>query len=408
MPSTQSEIMDGFKEHLRVQFKDQKRKTKSITTGNRHRFVDTHLEEVPRLTELIINRVREICPLILTDIDPLIIEIIARGHDLLEDGYGEGCPIGCQQKPTCSEHYVRMSEDTRKKLIELGLGKYEAEYCVDRIRALSKDFSLSKPERNPELYTRLRNEPFEIKCIKTADNWHNMMTLHGRGFEKAVKNYIRVRQSWPKIFTEEELEVLSRIDMIEHPNQMKVRTFLFTHLLAAMERGVDLPNIWLPIEGFPKALANPKRVYEDEIKRMEMRMIWCNVHDGPVHKIENICTPGVLPSIGPQIPFAAEGQIVLARMMEREKLMTLDRFREAGLRFTQMNIESQMIRDSEVCIGQSNPFYSDMGARERILMFLDSIGMSGEDLIKLDDEEEFFRIINEAMEKEREKETLAN
>lgn len=402
MSSVEQKIISGFKEHLGNQFENQRRGTKSIKTGEPHRYLDTHLEEVPRLTAETIRRVREVCPQMLTGLDPLLIEIIARGHDLLEDGYGSHCPKGCERKPTCPEHYERLAQDTRDKLTELGLNEKDAVFCVEKIRALSKDFSVtSKTERNAGLYQGLRQEPFEVRCVKVGDNWHNMLTLSGRGFSKAVRNYVRVRKSWPTVFSDQELAVLSAADLVEYPDEMKMRTFIFGHLFSAMERKGDLPDLWLPVEGERNKMANPRKAYWEEIERMESEGIFIGEHDGIERKIENLCIPGVSMSTGPKIPVAAEGQIVLAKMMEREKLATLFMYRDLGVKIMKKCIKELMYEDYQISNGRSNPFSANLGERERALMFLDSTGMTGEALEKIEDEAEYYRIVDEAIAKEQ-------
>lgn len=401
MSSTETQIIEGLKEHLRVQFKDERRGTRSIMTGESHSCVETHLEEVPRLAAETLRRVSEVNPQILTGVDPFLIDVIARSHDLLEDGYAKGCPIGCQKKPTCPDHYEKMARDTRAKLMELGLSEHDAEFCVAKIRALSKDFSLPKPERNAGLYERLRREPLEVKCIKLGDNWHNLQTLSGRGFLRAVRNYVRVRESWPRVFSEEELETLGETGLVEEPDRMKARSFLFSQLFAAVQQRGDLPNLWLPMGDSGSPMANPLKEYENEIRRMAEQLICLSEHEGAERKLENICMPAISRGLGPEIPLAGEEQIILARMMESERLYTLRFLGSGGLESLKKKLRELAQEDKRISTGHSDPLRRGMPERERVLMFLDSVGLTGRALIELNDESEFRRIVAEAIVREQ-------
>ena len=397
------QIIESFKDHLATQFDGIQRKTKSITTGNKHSFYQTHLNEVPRLTKIIIDDVRQFAPQLFSGIDPDIIDIIARGHDLFEDGYGKDCPEKCQKKPTCPNHYTKLVLETRALFIKLGMSISDAEYCVSGIAHLSKDFGLPKNIRNLDMYRRLSHQPLEIKLIKLGDNWHNLSTLYGRGFDKAVTNYLKIRKSWETIFSNEELEALSNARYMERPIYRQERTALFTFMEDAMQRESDLPDLYLPCGENPQQMVNPLRLYEKEIGEMEKRLIHVGLHKGIRRKIENICLNGMVPVAYPILPNAGESQVALARMTDVERFSTLCKFQAYNLSQIQNMIANVMEEDAAICIGQRNMFYSDMGHRERVLIFLDTIERSGEDIMRMADEDELNRLIEDAIIKERER-----
>jgi len=209
-----------------------------------------------------------------------------------------------------------------------------------------------------------------------------------------------VRKSWFKVFDLDELCALADIGLIEDPEEMLKRTFLFDQLQAALKKGGDLPNESLPFPEIPCELANPTQLYLEEMKRQEEMMIYSNVHVGTMDKIQNLCMPSLCFRSGPEIPMAGESQLLYARMMEVERIPTLHRFGALGLdRFQQM-LSTLMVMDEEVCVGRTDFRYSDMGLRERMLLFLDAVNVCGEELLTLSDEAEFRHLVDAAIEKE--------
>jgi len=97
----------------------------------------------------------------------------------------------------------------------------------------------------------------------------------------------------------------------------------------------------------------------------------------------------------------------LTQMADRCKIFaTLYRFSQRGLNEFQQVLASLMLDDAEVCVGNTGSPVS-CGARESMLSFMEAVGKTGEELLKLQDEGEFKMIIEEAIARERVKENTS-
>ena len=209
--------------------KDDKRSATSIVT-DKHLPYDIHPEEVNK-------RAWELIDKLWTNIPKeeqkflkknfVIIDILSLFHDVIED---------CSP----SDDFDNIKDEIRKKLYEIGsIKKVAINNSLSKIELLAKknednniDEKTGLRNKDLEFYNRLKNKaPFFIKLIKLADQSHNLSTLSGKEIKKALSNYIKVRKSWPIIFTKEELEILYKNKLLENPDTIIDRTDFFEEVL---------------------------------------------------------------------------------------------------------------------------------------------------------------------------------
>ena len=217
--------------------KNDKRDAKSAITNEPFRY-EIHPEEVNKRAWDFLNRIYDdMLPedKIITKKNLSLIDIISLFHDVVED---------C--KP--SDSFKTIQDEVKKGLSEIkiiykskikSIDKSEIKSGLNKIDLLTKpsdeneiDEETGLRKKDLELFKRLKEgAPFFVKIIKLADQSHNLSTLGGKEIEKALKNYIKIRKSWPIIFSEEELEILYKNKILESPKRMVNRTKAFENIL---------------------------------------------------------------------------------------------------------------------------------------------------------------------------------
>ncbi len=416
----------------------QKRETVSLITGKNHPYA-IHLEETATRSRLLIETVfrfvesnsdffrdSEQCPekmialahqieaeiAFLTE-HPEIVEIIARCHDLFEDCAHDICDETCFNFGNGDHPCVHLPFEVRGRLNSLGLGGIFIRTSMEGMKMLTKKPFPTPAERNGDLFQRLSGAPLYLKLIKLADQWHNLSTLSGRRFHKAVQNYLKIRQSWETIFSEEELFLLTHTDFLEQPEVMRYRTSLFQDLFREMEyRRKEKPEpVYLshPGEGIERVeracdpdelpdidLEAIQRRYEAEIARMNgpkerIGGIWINPaflrEKSSEEKIVDLSMAYFMG--GQRIPAEGESQLMCRSQMECDGLIILEKALWMGLRPTQQFVGFACYRDEAVSRGQF-PYYglSD-GTTENIGVFLRLLGMTGPEFLAIQSEAQF-------------------
>ncbi len=256
-----NEALNKIAAFAREKHKGQERSTIDLLTGDPENYADTHLNMVVRHVGEILDRVwlpEEEQKLMRSQ--PIVAKVIARLHDLFEDVKADECEKKCARADTCEYICENLRNETFRILSEAGFGHKTQNLVVDKVTVLTKNRSMKKPDRDILLYENLRKEPFWVKLIKLADQLHNLSSLAGKSFKSALKNYLKIRNSWGIIFTDTELDQLCRAGFLESRQSMERRTQIFQDLYDQIYEG--------------------KKIGPDEMQMFAEEMHFYNSQDG--------------------------------------------------------------------------------------------------------------------------------
>jgi hypothetical protein len=387
---TRNSIIEGFEYYAGRKHEGQKRKTIDLLTGEPESYAKTHLKGVVERSQELLSNI----PLSPEDYArleafPELAKLIAWGHDLIEDCLADVCQPVCIRggvsKPPCAQ----MPAEITQILLHLGLNIPESEEVVSGIKGLTKDGKIPNKEgRQKAFMEQLRTQPFYIKLIKIADQWHNLSSLAGFPFEKAVAQMIEIRKSWEQYLLPEEMELLVQAGYLEPVEIQRRRTEVLEMLLEDLQKKQNRPET--------------REKYRAEIDRMiddSKGSVWVSPEmfdRAPKWRIVDICC--AYDAGGPALAMSGEEQIRYRWMMELETLSTLTQFLDYGFEATK-NIIRGAIQAQQLNRSTENyRLESTGGIIEKAKIFLDTLGVTGKELLEMDSVT-FFDKVNAAIKK---------
>jgi hypothetical protein len=202
------------------------------------------------------------------------------------------------------------------------------------------------------------------------------------GFEKGLTNYLRIRKTWLTLFTDDELEALEEIGILESKSTIKSRNLELENLITAAgvsrqkliefrkKRDSRWPN------GRPTQILEAQQLYDSELPTEER--LFADVMLGRF-KLNEFLMQGTDMADSAELVHAAAIQLLMADKRDIHALPLLFDAHERGLHLTLMQVKMAINMTEQVEI---NPFGSWEGMPEATQILLDVLGLSGNEFLE--------------------------
>ena len=369
---------NAIEEYVTDKHKDQRRSMRSIETKKRLSY-HTHLKEVYERTIYLLEKIElpEEESKLLSEF-PEIVHIVCWMHDLIEDVMIKDCRK-CKDVMTCErgwEEFICMDilAELREKLTEYGVSNKIHDHILECITYLTKNHLLNKDKRSIDMYFRLKDAPLFVKIIKLADEFHNLRTLSGLPFDKALERFLKYAESWGIILSPKEYKQLSKKNIIVNPNIDENGKDYRTSILPnrnVFEKKLEEIESLLNEMKIKKRLLPKDYVYSEE-KLLSMISLENKIHF-EILNIKDEIIKLISENKGALLCRAGESQVIYA--YEKENIDIIRRFiKDTINRLSFENLKDLVKRtiiiDSETNIGKSEIEVSTGGMRSSVEMSL--------------------------------------
>jgi len=245
------------------------------------------------------------------------------------------------------------------------------------------------------MYLRLRDAPLFVKIIKLADEFHNLRTLSGWPFLKALKTYLRYAESWRIIFRDDEYEQFTQKKIIINPlpdgNGKDLRSSILPNSYKYAEKIHQMHILNNLLEEISKILPKDYKMDLSTLLGIPTNQYKLYIVSGIIKKkIVNLLSE----IKGSMLSRAGESQVIYAYEKESDSEIhdfidnTIDKLSFENL---QVIVAEAIYIDNDISVGKSEIEVSTGGLRSSVELLLHLLEINGKKFLNIKEEE--FRVI---------------